>query len=174
MVSESSCRTLPIIECDSTLYVGMTRKQNGGPIPRIHCSFAKSRLWTGIKPKRTFRSHFRLVLEIKQLLTSKKKVVEVANRRNKRSNFRTSSSSFLHIFQQSYRSICWSYGANFNTSDLNFLARSAFSYSCYDCTTYGACGISGTIRRLPHSNTPSCSMKNIRLLHNHESRWLSE
>ena len=70
-----------IIECDSTLYVGMTRKQNGGPIPRIHCSFAKSRLWTGIKPKRTFRSHFRLILEIKQLLTSEKKVVEVANRR---------------------------------------------------------------------------------------------
>ena len=33
-----------IIECDSTLYVGMTRKQNGGPIPRIHCSFAKYRL----------------------------------------------------------------------------------------------------------------------------------
>ena len=25
-----------IIECDSTLYVGMTQKQNGGPIPRIY------------------------------------------------------------------------------------------------------------------------------------------
>ena len=38
------CVLTSIIECDSTLYVGMTRKQNGGPIPRIHCSFAKSRL----------------------------------------------------------------------------------------------------------------------------------
>ena len=47
----------------------------------VHCSFAKSHLWTGIKPKRAFRSHFRLILEIKQLLTSEKMVVEVANRR---------------------------------------------------------------------------------------------
>ena len=50
-----------IIECDSTLYVGMTRKQNGGPIPPIHYSFTKYRLWKGIKPKRTLSSLFRLI-----------------------------------------------------------------------------------------------------------------
>ena len=42
------------------------------------------------------------------------------------------------------------------------------------CTTYGNCGITGTIRRLPHNNPPSCSIKNIRLLHNNGSQWLSE
>ena len=34
-----------IIECDSTLYVGMTRKQNGGPIPPIHYNFAKNHIY---------------------------------------------------------------------------------------------------------------------------------
>ena len=34
-----------IIECDSTLYVGMTHKQNGGPIPPIHYNFAKNRIY---------------------------------------------------------------------------------------------------------------------------------
>ena len=37
--SVDSC--IRIIECNSTLYVGAMRKQNGGPIPCIHCSFAK-------------------------------------------------------------------------------------------------------------------------------------
>ena len=70
-----------IIECDSTLYVGMTQKQNGGPILPIHYSFAKYRLRTSIMSKTAFRSRSQLIIEIIKLLASGKNVVEVANRR---------------------------------------------------------------------------------------------
>ena len=57
-------------------------------------------------------------------------------------------------------------------NNFNFIAQSALP--TVHCTTYGNYGITGTIRRLPHSNTPSYSIKNIRLLHNNDSQWLSE
>ena len=70
----------------------MTRKQNGGPIPPIHYSFAKYRLWTSIKSKPAVRSCSRLIIEIIKLQASGKNVVEVANRRKvkklKGQNFR--------------------------------------------------------------------------------------
>ena len=68
-----------IIEYDSTLYVGMTRKQNGSPIPPIHYSFAKYRLWTSIKSKPAFRSRSQLIIEIIKLQASGKNVIEVTN-----------------------------------------------------------------------------------------------
>ena len=114
-------------ECDSTLYAGMTQKQNGKPIPPIHYSFAKYHLWKGIKPKRAFRSHFRLIRAVTKLLTSEKNVDEVANWRkiikikDQISGLFLNSSSLL-IFQQSYQSIYWSYEANFNTSNHNFFS----------------------------------------------------
>ena len=70
-----------IIECDRTLHVGMTRKQNGGPIPLIHYSFAKYHLWTGSKPKPALRSLSHLIIEVIKLLISGKNVVEVASPR---------------------------------------------------------------------------------------------
>ena len=61
-------QSVAIIECDSTLYVGMTREQNGSSIPSIHYSFAKYRLWTSIKSKPAFRSPSKLIIEIIKLL----------------------------------------------------------------------------------------------------------
>ena len=65
-------------------------------------------------------------------------------------------------------------GSNFSTTDFNFIARSALSYFCYHCTTYGDCGIFSTIQRLPRTNMPFCSIKNICSLHNDESRQCTE
>ena len=77
----------------------------------------------------------------------------------------SSSSSSLHIFRQTYRSLGYGDGANFNTTDFNIEARSAFSYFSYHSGTYGECDICGTIRRLPRSKTPYCSIKKFSLRH---------
>ena len=69
-----------IIDCDSTLYVGMTRKQNGRLRPRIHYSFVRYHLWTGIKPKPAFRNRSLPIIEVVKLLISRKNMYEVVNR----------------------------------------------------------------------------------------------
>ena len=157
--------SLSIIQCNNTLYVEMTEKQNGHPIPCIHFSLARYRLWTGIKAKPAFRSHSWLIKEVRKLLTRGEDIDEVVNQQKvKKVKVKFLASHLVHIIRQSYQNFGWSYGATFNTNDLDFAAQSALSYCYYNCTIYGDCSISTLFSKLSRSNMPSCSIENNRLL----------